>query len=78
MAMTISSALIDLVPIGEENAATGLLLWKQLGMWSPTSIKHTLNDMAEAGLIERKRVQRGAGDISFYFRPSISGSSSGE
>ena len=71
--MTISSALIDLVPIGEENAATGLVLWKQLGVWSPTSIKHTLNDMAEAGLIERKWVQRGAGDVSLYFRPRRSG-----
>ena len=66
--MTISSELIDIVPVGEENAATGLLLWKQLGMWSPTSIKHTLNDMAAAGLIERKRVQRGFVEFSLYFR----------
>src|SRR5258705_13336995 len=28
-------------------------------MWSPTSIKHNLQQMAEEGLIERKRVWRG-------------------
>ena len=66
--MTISSALIDLVPVGEENAISANVIWKRFGMWSPTSIKHNLNVMAAAGLIERKRVQRGVAEFSLYFR----------
>ena len=66
--MTISGALIDLVPFGEENAVSANVIWKRFGMWSPTSIKHNLNVMAAAGLIERKRVQRGVAEFSLYFR----------
>jgi len=40
--MSISDHLTELIPIGEENAVSGLLLWKQLKMWSPASIKHNL------------------------------------
>ena len=53
--MSISDELARLIPIGEENAVSGLLLWKQLMMWSPMSIKHTLRLMARDGRIERKR-----------------------
>ena len=35
-----SQALFEIVPVGEENAVSGRLLWKQLGMWSAESIKH--------------------------------------
>jgi len=66
--MTIFSALIDLVPVGEENAVSAKLIWKRLGMWSPTSIKQNLNALAAAGLIQRKRFQRGAAEFSLYFR----------
>ena len=38
--MPISQALLEIVPVGEENAVSGRLLWKQLGMWSAESIKH--------------------------------------
>ena len=67
--MSLSRELIELVPIGEENAVTGRLLWRQLGMWSADSIKHKLNEMAEAGLIQRKRVMREARQTSVYYRP---------
>jgi len=66
--MTISGTLIDLVPVGEENAVSAILIWKRLGMWSPTSIKQNLNALAAAGLIQRKRFQRGAAEFSLYFR----------
>ena len=66
--MAISSDLLELVPIGEENAAPGLLLWKQLNMWSPASIKHNLQQMADKGVIERKRVRRGPHETNLYFR----------
>jgi hypothetical protein len=55
--MAISSDLLKLVPVGEENAVSGLLLWKQLKMRSPATIKHNLQQMADDGLIERKRVR---------------------
>jgi len=66
--MTISSALIDFVPAGEENAVSANVIWKRFGMWSPTSIKQNLNALAAAGLIQRKRFQRGAAEFSLYFR----------
>ena len=66
--MAISSVLLKLVPIGEENAVSGLLLWKQLNMWSPASIKHNLQQMADSGLIERKSVRRGPHETRLYFR----------
>ena len=66
--MPIAQDLIEVVPIGEENAVTSNLLWKQLGMWSAASIKHKLNEMAEAGLIEQKRVLREGRQTNLYFR----------
>ena len=66
--MAIASDLFELVPIGEENAAPGLLLWKELNMWSPASIKHNLQQMADKGVIERKRVRRGPHETNLYFR----------
>ena len=66
--MAIASDLLELVPIGEENAAPGLLLWKLLNMWSPATIKHNLQQMADKGVIERKRVRRGPHETNLYFR----------
>ena len=66
--MTIANDLLELVPIGEESAAPGLLLWKKLNMWSPASIKHNLQQMADKGVIERKRVRRGPHETNVYFR----------
>ena len=37
-------------------------------MWSAESIKHKLNELAAAGLIERKRILREARPTSLYFR----------
>ena len=47
--MTIEFDIAHLIPIGEENAVSARLLWKQLGMWSAPSIKAKLNEMAAAG-----------------------------
>jgi hypothetical protein len=69
--MAISRDLLKLVPVGEENAVSGLLLWKQLNMWSPASIKHNLQQMADDGVIERKRVRRGPHETNLYFRSRI-------
>jgi hypothetical protein len=66
--MSVSDDLADLIPIGEENAISGLLLWKQLKMWSPASIKHNLRLMAKEGQIERKRVLLGGHETTLYFR----------
>ena len=68
---SIASELFKLVPEGEENAVSGLLLWRQLGMWSATSVKHKLNEMAAEGLIERKRGLQGAQQTSLYFKLRI-------
>jgi hypothetical protein len=66
--MSISQELIKLVPVGEENAVTGRLLWKQLSMWSLAAVKAKLYQMAAEGLVERKRDMREARKTSLYFR----------
>ena len=66
--MTIEGDIAQLIPIGEENAVSARLLWKQLGMWSAPSIKAKLNEMAAAGLIERKHIVRGHHGTNLYFR----------
>jgi hypothetical protein len=68
--MPLSEELLKVIPAGEENALTGKLLWKQVGMWSLKGIKHRLNEMAAQGLIERKRVIRNTLQTNLYFRPS--------
>ena len=45
-----------------------LLLWKQLNIGSPASIKHNLQQMADDGVIERMRVRRGPHETNLYFR----------
>jgi hypothetical protein len=47
--MPISQAIFEIVPVGEENAVSGRLLWKQLGMWSAQGVKHKLNQLAAEG-----------------------------
>lgn len=66
--MSISAKLIKLVPEGEANAVSGRVLWQQLGMWSPVSVKHTLKKMAAAGEIERKHVPHPTGEVGLYFK----------
>ena len=61
--------ILPVIPVGEENAVTARLLWKQLVLWSFASIKHKLNEMAVAGLIQRKRVMREARQTRLYCRP---------
>jgi hypothetical protein len=36
-------------------------------MWSAPSVKAKLNEMAAAGMIERKRIVRGPSDTNLYF-----------
>ena len=66
--MPVSEDLLKVIPVGEENAITAHLLWKQLGMWSLTAVKAKLNEMAAEGLIARKRVMREARQTSLYYR----------
>jgi hypothetical protein len=67
--MTVSRDILPVIPVGEENAVTAEVLWKQLDLWSFASIKAKLNEMAVAGLIQRKRVMREARQTSLYYRP---------
>jgi hypothetical protein len=60
--------LIEVVPIGEENAASSLMIWKRHGVWSRTTIKGKLNGLVRCGRIPRKLIHRGPGDLTMYFR----------
>ena len=67
--MTVSRDILPVIPVGEENAVTAHLLWKQVGMWSLAAVKAKLNEMAADGLVARKRVMREARQTSLYYRP---------
>jgi hypothetical protein len=64
----ISEDLLRVIPVGEESAVRGYVLWKQMGMWSLAAVKAKLNEMAAEGLIQRKRVMREARQTSLYYR----------
>ena len=66
--MTLEDDLLKIVPIGEENAVSGRLIWQQLGLWSPASVKARLKVMATAGQIQRKIGQQAGVEIILYFR----------
>jgi len=68
LGMPTKDDLLKIVPIGEENAVSSRLLWQQLGMWSLASIKKTLSEMAEAGLIERRQDCQEERAANLYFR----------
>ena len=72
--MPLRDDLLAVIPIGEENAVTSLLLSKHLGVWSHTSIKRKLNELAAAGLVERKSGLINARPTSLYFIPKPSAS----
>ena len=69
--MPTADDLFKIVPVGEQNAVSSRFLWQQLGMWSLASIRARLNDMAAAGLIERKRAIRDERPTSLYFRRDV-------
>jgi hypothetical protein len=61
--------LLDHVPIGEENAASGRAIWKSYGVWSPMGIRGKLNTMVAEGLIYRRMVSNNrASETCLYFR----------
>lgn len=62
--------LLKLVPVGEENAVSARLIWQQYGMWSPAGVRHTLNEMADKGIIERKRPLAGSTFALTFFKRS--------
>jgi hypothetical protein len=61
-----AKALFQIVPVGEENAVSGRLIWQQHGLWSPSGVRQKLNEMAAPGLIERKITAKGAIETSLY------------
>jgi hypothetical protein len=48
--MPISRDILRVIPVGEENAITAQLLWRQLNLWSFASVKHKLSEMVAADL----------------------------
>ncbi|MBR1157467.1 hypothetical protein [Bradyrhizobium sp. JYMT SZCCT0428] len=62
-------AIVQLVPIGEENAVTARLIWQVYGLGAPSSLRMKLNILAARGAIERKLVPKNhTADVSLYFR----------
>lgn len=61
-------AIFRRVPIGEENAATARLIWRQIDMGTIAGVKFKLNRMVSRGILERRRVPTHAAETSYYFR----------
>ena len=63
--------LLELIPIGEQNAASVKMVWEAQGrMWTVAAIKGRLNSMVKAGKIERKYVpcKIDSSSMGVYFR----------
>lgn len=66
--MPIRDDLLKLVPVGEENAVSSRLLWRQIDRWAADSVRVQLNKMAAEGLIEVKMERRDEIAVKLYFR----------
>jgi hypothetical protein len=66
--MPVQDEVLNLVPIGEENAVSSRLLWQQLGKWAATSVKGQLHKMAAQGLIQSKTKRQGKNEIRVFFQ----------
>ena len=66
--MTDQNSLLQLVPIGEENAASARSIWGIERLGSPSTLKAKLNQLARERLIERKLVAVGQNWRALYFR----------
>lgn len=61
--------LIQLVPIGEENAVTARLVWEiRAKVGTIATLRHKLSLLAAIGLIEKKHVKSGHKDTALFFR----------
>jgi hypothetical protein len=61
-------SLIQLVPIGEENAVTARLIWELEKVGTIATLRHKLSLLAANGLIEKKHVKSVHRDTAFFFR----------
>jgi hypothetical protein len=66
--MSIQADLLELVPIGENNAVSSRVLWQQLDKWAAESVRVQLNRMAAQDMIHVKIVRRGDIAVKLYFR----------
>ena len=60
--------LFQVVPIGEENAASIRTIRQNLGLWSTNGIRGNLNWLAERGLICRKLVPAPRWNVTMFYR----------
>ena len=67
--LLMDTRLLNLVPIGEDNATSVRVIWQRYGTWSMSGIKGKLNRLVSMGLIERKRLEVNSQSmVSVYFR----------
>jgi len=60
--------LIESVPIGAEQAAPSREVWRRLGMWSPTGVRHMLDELQSDGVIMRRTEPIPSGTRWVYWR----------
>ena len=68
MAALTVTAVLHLVPFGEENAVSARAVWNIDGVWTPGTFKTKLGQLANKGRIERKTVAQGKNLTTLYFR----------
>jgi len=49
--------LMQHIPVGSQNAKPYRAIWKSFGMYGPTYVSRQLHEMAEAGLVKRRKQQ---------------------
>ena len=68
--MPVEEDILKLLPIGREYAVSSRLLWKQLGVWAPSSIKLALGKLAAEGRTGERSVLDSGRRTTLYFRLS--------
>jgi predicted transcriptional regulator len=67
----VDKKLWDAIPVGEENAAPAIEIWRRLDMLARPTIQHKLCSLAEEGKIDRKsRPLPTGGEKRLYYKRS--------
>lgn len=68
MRVTMIEDVLASVPVGEANAQGASDIWRRVGCWAKTTIRHELEKLAGAGAIRRAQRTIPGGFMQVYWR----------
>lgn len=66
--MSVRQKTLAATPIGRAHKASARSIWQRIGEWSVITIKHNLNELANAGIVVRTTEPTPTGIKHFYYR----------